>query len=143
MTITVLEEVAEYIKTDKGEADLLNKLKTSKKLINFAEERDNRVRRFVQVVRAYARGTEIEKIISKYYCSKSTVLRYARMVGLPARPRHFPEKIKKAVLADYMREPIIPIATIAANHDVSEAYVSTVAAQAGVSRYKTKKLIRK
>ena len=129
-----LKDVANYIMTRQAPKGLLALLRTCKRIFNFAQERANRIARAIAITREYGRGTPVKEIEQKYQCSRSTILRYARAANLPKRPKHFHEEIKKQVLQDYKAG--VPIAVIAQTHGVSQAYVSKMATEAGISRYK-------
>lgn len=132
--IIKLQTVADYILKGKGPSLLLNILKNVKSIFTFTQERANRVKRFVRIINAYKAGVPIKKIEEDYGCTKSTVLRYARLVGLSKRDKGFNSDIKKATLSLY--KDGVPIAQISAQLGVSQAYVSKEAKAAGISRYK-------
>lgn len=128
-----LSDAASYLKTGLAPKGFTALIKAVKRIFNFAQERSNRLARYLAVTREYKKGVPVDNIVSKYECSKGTVIRYARLAGLPKRPKHFPEEIKKAVMEDYRAG--MPVAKIAELHGVSAAYVSRTARQEGVSRY--------
>lgn len=103
---------------------------------DFETERLNRTPRFIEIVTAYQSGHPVATIVEKHKCSRNTVLRYARLAGLPKRPKHFNTAIRSEAI-ELLRSGA-PLAEIATMLDVSKAYVSTVAKESGLSRYKTK-----
>lgn len=106
-------------------------------VFSFTAEHTNRLSRFVKIVNAYKRGALVQDIENEYGCTKSTILRYARLAGIAKRDRGFDPKIKEGVLAMYALNK--PISEIAVHFGVSEAYVSKTASEAGISRRKFKK----
>jgi hypothetical protein len=124
---------AEYVKTAKAPRAFFILLQSIRRIYNFGQERANRLVRYVAIVRSYKKGTPVKTIEEKFGCSRGTVLRYARSAELPKRPKHFPIEIRKAVIADYKNG--VPIAKIAQLHAVSQAYVSKMATEEGISRY--------
>lgn len=128
-----LQDAANYIKTTKASKAFILLLLSVKRIFNFTQERSNRVARYIKIVKAYAKGEPVNKIAEKYGCDKSTILRYARLAGLPKRPKHLPEETKEAVIKDYKNG--LPIKKIAELNGVSQAYVSTISRKAGIKRY--------
>lgn len=116
-----------------------------RRVFSFTAERSNRMARFVVITRAYKKGEAVQAIANRHGCDRTTVLRYARLAGLPKRPRHFPADVRADVIRSYCDERRLPVAEIAALHEVSPAYVSKVAREEGISRYaprpKQKRLI--
>jgi transposase-like protein len=106
-----------------------------RRVLSFTGERTNRLARFVVITRAYRKGEAVQSIADRYGCSRGTVLRYARLAGLPKRPRHSPADVRADVLRMYTDPARVPVADIARLHEVSPAYVSKVAREEGVSRY--------
>lgn len=107
------------------------------RVISFTTEQNNRLRRFVRVVNDYKGGMPVNQIVEKYGCSKGTVLRYARLAGLPKRPKAtFGPKVEAACIT--MLDLKAPYAEIAAKLGVSEAWISQVAKKTGHARYKPK-----
>lgn len=96
-------------------------------------DRSRRHTRSLLIVRRYMRGEPVDDICSRYGMSRSQMLRIVRTAGAPKRPKHFPDEILNAVLRDYRAG--LPVADIADRNHVSQAYVSTQAAKAGLSRY--------
>lgn len=131
-----LSDAASYMRTTRAPKAFLDFIATVKRIFSFAQERANRPARFVAVARAYKNGEPVLKIQEKFGCSLQTVNRYARMADLPKRPKHFPEDIRKTVIADYKREnPKLDVVQIAERNSVSPAYVSKIAREEGISRY--------
>lgn len=129
-----LQSAADYVRSSKASKAFLALLASVRRLMNFTQERSNRLSRFVVITRAYAKGEQVSSIEQRFGCSRTTVLKYARMAGLPKRPKHSPVEIRAAVIRDYKAK--MPIAEIARLHDVSPAYVSKVAREEGISRYR-------
>ena len=140
MTGLTLRDAAEYVRTSRASRApslFLRLILTIKHIYNFTQERANRLVRYVVVTRAYKAGKPVREIQAKYGCSLNTINRYARLAELPKRPKHFPEEIKKDVIADYKKG--LRVAEIARLHDVSPAYVSRTAREMGISRYRKRK----
>lgn len=102
-------------------------------IFTFTQERANRLKRCIAIIRSYKSGMLIRDIEIKYGCSRQTILRYARAAGIEKRPKHFPKEIRNAVIKDYKNK--IEVAEIARLHNVSPAYVSKIAREEGISRY--------
>lgn len=133
MPIITLKDAAHYVKTSKVSELLLTVLGAVKTIFTFRQERNNRINRYVLITREYAKGTKVADIIDQQGCSRQTVLRYARLAGLEKRPKHFPDEVRKGVIADYKAG--LSVAEIAMLNNVSPAYVSKVAREEGISRY--------
>lgn len=127
-----LQDAANYIKGS-ARRDLPALVISIKRILKFEEERANRLARYIVITRAYQKGEEVNRIADRFGCRRGTVLRYARLAGLPTRPKHFPAKVRRAVIRDYKRK--VPVAQIARLHEVSAAYVSKIAREEGISRY--------
>lgn len=127
-----LQDAAAYVQGKRTPRQFKALVASITEILDYPYERANRLARFIVVTRAYAAGEDVNAIVKRFGCSRNTVLRYARMADLPVRPKHFPERVRKAVLRDYRRK--MPVATIARLHDVSPAYVSTAAKKAGIAR---------
>lgn len=132
-----LKDTAEYIMTAKLPQTLKQILNNIQHIFTFTQERSNRLKRFVKIVRAYKQGMLIQDIEKEYGCSKSTILRYARMVGLEKRPKGFTEETRKATILLYKNGT--PIAQIQAQLGVSQAYISKLAVAEGINRRRLKK----
>ncbi|MGY3615639.1 hypothetical protein [Bradyrhizobium sp. USDA 10063] len=128
-----LQDAAAYIRTKNAPRDFRALVASIKRIFHFPQERANRLARYVVITRAYEKGEDVNRIADRFGCTRGTVLRYARMAGLPTRPKHFPTKIRRAVIRDY--KAAMPVADIARLHEVSPAYVSKVAREQGISRY--------
>lgn len=133
VTVLQLKVAADFIRTSRPVAGLRSVLASVRRIVTFTQERANRLVRYIAIMRAYKTGVAVRDIEEKYGCSKTTVLRYARMAELPKRPKHFPADIRRAVLDDYRRG--LSVAQIAQQHAVSPAYVSKIAREEGISRY--------
>lgn len=131
-----LSEAAEYLITSKATSAFKAFIAQITRIITFTQERANRLTRFMIIVKAYKSGALVSDIANKYGCSQWTVLRYARLAGLPNRPREAYTDRKDAVLAELQRGD--KLKDIAKRHSCSEAYVSGVAKKAGLNRYKRK-----
>ncbi len=137
MSGPTLKHAAEYVQSGKRPNGLMRFLGLIKRIYIFTQERSNRLVRFVVITRAYAKGAPVQDIVTQYGCTRGTVLRYARLAGLPKRPKHFPAEIRAAVIRDYKAK--VPVAEIAKLHKVSQAYVSRSAKEEGISRYSSRK----
>jgi hypothetical protein len=103
-------------------------------------DRARRHTRSLMIVRRYVRGEPIDDICARYAIGRSQVLRIVRDAGAPKRPKHFPEAVLNAVLRDYRAG--FPVAEIADRNHVSQAYVSTQARKAELSRYGSRRAER-
>jgi len=137
-----LKDAAEYVMTAKATTALLAAIASIKRIYSFTQERSNRAARYVAVLRAYRGGTPVQQMVVKYGCSRSTIIRYARMAELPKRPKHLPHEIKAAVLVDYAN-PALSVIQIAELNHVSPGYVSKVAREAGISRYRPRPKLKR
>ncbi len=131
-----LKNAAEYILTSKAPTGLLSILRRIRSVFSFTQERANRLARFVKIVRAYKAGQLVLDIEAEYGCSRHTVLRYARLAGLPKRQKGFDPDVRESVIAAYKAKK--PIAEIAEKYKVSMAYVSKTATEEGINRYTPK-----
>lgn len=129
-----LQVAADYLRTGKVQQGFLAFVRTVKRIVTFTQERANRLTRFLAIVRAYKGGTPVKNIEEQYGCSRQTVLRYARLAGLPKRPKHFDQNIRRAVISLYRQGK--PIAQIQAQLGVSQAYVSKTATEEGINRHR-------
>lgn len=130
-----LQDTAKLMKTN----SIPDKLLSIEDVYTFAQDRENRSIRFVRIVVAYKRGEKVLAIAKQYGCSPTTVLRYARMVGLDTRDKFMPREIKANVIKQLRAK--IPLRAISENLRVSQAYISKVAKEVGLNRYK-KRLTR-
>lgn len=132
MTFT-LRDAAEFLRTRKAPAGFRALLRRVKRVLTFRAERENRAPRFLRIVAAYKDpNRSVADIAAEFECSRSTVLRYARLAGLPKRPRGFDDQIRSTVIAMYRDKT--PIADIAAKCGVSQAYVSKLATEVDINR---------
>lgn len=131
-----LQQVGDYIRTGKGSKILISIVNSLKPIFTFKQERYNRYKRYTKVVKAYKDGKLVADIEKEFECSRQTVLRYARLAGLPMRQKGFNSSVKEAVLALYKQNK--PISEISAKLDVSQAYISKTATEAGINRRKFK-----
>lgn len=129
-----LKDAAIYVQTSRAPRALLNALNAVLRVFTFAQERSNRLARFLKIVTAYKLGKPMLDIERKYGCSRGTVLRYARLAGCPKRPKHFDPEVRKAVIALYRQNK--PLAEIEALLGVSQAYISKTATEEGINRRK-------
>jgi transposase-like protein len=127
-----LQDAARLVQGKRTPHGLQAMIAKVKRVLRYPYERANRLARYVVITRAYQKGEDVNRIAKRFGCGRGTVLRYARMAGLPVRPKHFPAAVRRAVLRDYRRGD--PVAEIARLHEVSPAYVSTAARQAGILR---------
>lgn len=127
-----LKATAQYVKTRRGSPELKAALRQINKVLDFPLERANRLVRFIEIVKAYQDGMPVADIESEYRCTKSTILRYARIMGLPKRPRHLEVTTRERVVRLYRQG--IKIAVIAERCGVSEAYVSKTATEENINR---------
>jgi len=127
-----LETAANFVKGKNTPRAFQRLVQRVREIFSFSQERSNRLRRFLKVVGAYKRGALVNDIVREYGCSRNTVQRYARLAGLPIRPKGFDPDIRRGVIAMYRLKK--PIAQIAAHFGVSEAYVSKTATEEGINR---------
>lgn len=101
----------------------------------------DRARRQVRMFEALMLYTEgkmtVFEIAEKYECSRTTVLRWARLAGLIKRKEKSAERISD-ILEAY-KDPERPIKEIAEQFNVSQSFVSQQASKAGIARRKFKK----
>lgn len=133
--IFTLKDAAEYLKTGKACGALLAIITKVKQVFDFAQERANRPVRFLRVVRAYRNGKLVKDIEEEYGCSRNTVMRYARMAGLPKRLKtDDPERRAKIIKLSKMGK--MSQKQIAEQCNCSVALVSLVEHEAGLKRYR-------
>lgn len=131
-TRLTLKNAASFVRTSRAPVALLSILQRLRSVFCFAQERANRLKRFVVIVTAYKRGRLVRDIESEYGCSRQTVLRYARLAGCSKRPKGFDPEIRRATISLYKQGK--PIAEIQARLGVSQAYVSKTATEEGINR---------
>ena len=127
-----LKIAAAHLRTPRLPRAVAALIERCRRVFSFTQERTNRVARFFRVVNAYRLGKPVQDIVAQYGCSKSTVLRYARLAGLAKRDRGFDPDLRAAVIALYQSGA--PIAQIQAQLGVSQAYVSKTATEEGINR---------
>lgn len=132
MNRLTLQSAADYVRTARAPKAFLAIIQAFRRVFTFTHERANRLSRFVAVANAYRRGQPVRDIEAKYGCSRGTVLRYARLAGMPKRDRGFEPGIRDAVIALYLDGK--PIAQIQAQLGVSQAYISKTATEEGINR---------
>lgn len=130
MTLT---EVADFLRNKtmpNGLRILFNKMK---RIFNFTIERNNRVVRFKKILEEYDAGIPLKKIVENYGCSRSTVLRYARIAGRPRRPKSDDPQRRAMIIGHKAKLPQSEIARLCG---CSIGLVSMVEHEAGLKRYK-------
>jgi hypothetical protein len=127
-----LQAAADYIRTSRAPKALRELVARVRRIITFAEEHANRPVRYIRVTAAYKLGKPVKDIVAEYGCCRGTVLRYARLAGLPKRPKHFDADVRNAVIAMYRDGR--PLAEISARLGVSQAYISKTATEEGINR---------
>lgn len=93
--------------------------------------------RSLRIIALYSKGMKIRDICDMFECSRNTVLRLARQAGLKKRPKSFDPEIRNNCLI--MLRANKKLAEISEAWGVSQAYVSGLAKENGLSRYKTQK----
>jgi len=129
-----IKDAAEYVKTTKAPLAFLLFIKAITKVFTFTQERKNRLVRFTKIIKAYKAGQPVRDIEAEFGCSRSTIQRYVRLAGCPKRPKSFENSVREEVIVAYKAK--VPVAEIAKKHKVSQAYVSKVATEEGINRYK-------
>lgn len=134
MTTTrlTLKNAAAFVRTSRAPAAFLSILRRVRSVFCFAQERANRLKRYVVIVTAYKRGKLVRDIENEYGCSRQTVLRYARLAGCEKRAKGFDPEVRRAVISLYKDGK--PIAEISARCGVSQAYISKTATEEGINR---------
>lgn len=131
-----LKTAADYVQTGKVVTGFFSFIRQIKRIITFTQERANRLTRFIEIVRAYKAGKPLRDIETQYGCSRNTILRYARMAGLPKRPKSDdPERHAKIIK---LSKEGLSAKHIALACNCSIALVSKVEHAAGIERYKKK-----
>lgn len=129
-----LKTAAEFIKTSKAPRAFFAIMTAVKRIFDFTQERKNRLVRYVRIVHAYRNGMIVTDIANQYGCSRSTVLRYARMAGLPKRPKtDDPER--RAKIIRLSKQGGLSQKEIAKACNCSVTLVSIVEHEAGLNRY--------
>lgn len=132
--ILTLKDAAEYLRTGKAPQLLLTFITKIKRIFDFAQERANRPVRFLRVVKAYRNGMPVRDIEAEYGCSKHTVLRYARMAGLPKRSKS-DDPERRAKIIKLSKTGGMSQKEIATACNCSVSLVSIVEHEAGLKRY--------
>jgi hypothetical protein len=127
-----LSEAAEYIRLGQIPKALRDLFRRLVRIFTFAAERENRIVRYKKIIEEYKGEASVESIAMKYGCSKSTVLRYARLAGLDKRVRSDdPERWAKIIAF----KAKLPQSEIAKRVKCSVSLVSMVEHKAGLNRY--------
>lgn len=128
-----LKVAADYFQTARAPKAFFAFVLQIRNIFSFYKERANRLARFLQIVHAYKNGRPVRDIEDEYGCSRNTVLRYARMAGLPKRPKaDDPERHAKIIK---MSKLGLSQDAIAESCNCSVALVSKVEHAAGLGRY--------
>lgn len=136
--IITLRDAAEYW-AGKKSVTVRKILSSMDSIFTFDKERANRIKRFLTIVREYHYGVPLTKIMKDHGCSKGTIIRYAKMAGLPARGQNLKKmsrEKRKALIALYKQGK--PVAEIAAALGISSALVSRTATEEQINRHKFK-----
>jgi len=131
-----LKIAANYFQTAKAPSAFFAIIKRVRSIFTFAQERANRPIRFLRVVRAYKNGKPVQDIENEFGCSRNTVLRYARMAGLPKRAKTDDPERRAKIIRMSKQSPRPSQTTIAIACNCSEALVSIVEHEAGIKRYR-------
>ena len=134
MINATLSYAATYVRTSRAPRAFLSFLARVRRIITFTHERANRLVRFIAIVRAYKAGQMVRDIESKYGCSRSTVLRYARLAGEPKRPKTEDPERRARIIA-LAKKGGLSQKQIAERCKCSVALVSIVEHEAGLARY--------
>lgn len=129
-------DIGAYLSTGRAAQALIAILRAGTRVFDFGVERANRLRRFMLVIRDYARGDKVQDIADRYECSRGTVMRHARIAGLAKRDKSPVPGRKAGILADYVAGE--PVQKIADKYDVAPSRVSQIAKEAGVLRRRFK-----
>src|SRR5687768_10172738 len=96
-----LQIAADFVRTRKAPRAFHAFIAQIKRIVTFTQERANRLTRFLAIVRAYRGGTPVKNIEERFGCSRQTVLRYARLAGIPKRDKGFGPRVRAATIALY------------------------------------------
>ena len=129
-----LQTAADYVRTGKVSKAFLACIARVRGIFTFAQEHANRPVRFMRVVRAYRNGKPVRDICGEFGCSNGTVLRYARMAGLPKRPKTDDPERRARIIA-LAKKGGLSQQQIAKACACSVTLVSIVEHEAGLSRY--------
>jgi len=100
-------------------------------------DRSRRHTRTLEIIIMYLNGVPIDKITDTFKMSRGQVLRYARLAGLPKRPKGFDPEIKAKTLKLY--KDGMSLKRISARLGVSEAYISKTAHAEGLQLRKPRR----
>lgn len=132
-----LEAAADYVRTSRAPDPFLAVITRIRQTFSFADERANRVVRFLEIVRDYRAGVMVNDIVMHHGCTPGTVLRYARLVGAPKRPKSNDPKRHEKIIKMTKRTPRPSQTAIAEACGCSISLVSLIEHQAGLPRYET------
>lgn len=130
-----LQDAADFLTTGNAPKQLIAMLRSIRSIFTFQYERSNRLARFISVTKAYNANVPVNDIISKYGCSKHTVLRYARLANLPKRPKTDDPERRARIIALSKSKPQPSQKSIAKTCKCSVALVSVIEHEAGLNRY--------
>lgn len=91
-----------------------------------------RHQRTPRIAQRYADGVPVDDICNEFECARNTVLRIARMFGIPKRPKATDPERKARIIEAYKRGDAIK--NIAARERVHASWVSHCARDAGILR---------
>lgn len=103
-------------------------------MLSLQVDQARRSTRSMMIIDRYSNGDLVQDIADEFECTRHNVLRLARAAGLPRRARGFPVSKRQAIIKDLKAEWYYK--EIAFRHKVSEAYISIVAKDEGLNRYK-------
>ena len=86
--------------------------------------------RTLEILMRYTNNVPIDAIVEEFKMSRTQVLRYARLAGLPKRPKGFDPEIKAKTIEYYKQG--MSLKSIRNRLGVSEAYISKTAAAEGL-----------
>lgn len=137
--IFTLKDAAEYFKTAKAPQGFLALIRQIKNIFTFPQERANRLKRYGEVTKAYKDGMMITDIENKYGCSRHTIYRYAKLAGLPKRPKSDdPERHAKIIKLSREGKSQIEIAKLC---NCTISLVSQIEHKAALGRYKNSRQV--
>ncbi len=135
MPLLTLKDAAEYVRTSKAGELLLAVLRKAQHIFTFADERENRINRYVAVVNAYKSGMPIAAIEEKFGCSRRTIYDY--LIRADIDRRRFIRSDTKAQVIELYKAGV-PVTKIAELSNISLRAVMKIASDAGLSRKKKK-----
>lgn len=130
-----LQTAADFIRTSRAPKAFFAIIRKLRSIFTFAQERQNRLVRFLRVVRAYRNGKPVRDIQAEFGCSLNTVNRYARMSELPKRPKTDDPERRAKIIKLSKSTPRPSQESIAKACGCSVALVSLVEHEAGLPRY--------